>query len=71
MNRKPFRLQSLWCAAALLFSAVPAAAQFDAAEVLGTVRDASGSVVAKPSIKLTNQDQKFLKALKISVEDES
>jgi len=31
-------------------------AQFDTAEVLGTVRDASGAAVAKASVMLTNQD---------------
>ncbi|MBZ5601556.1 MAG: TonB-dependent receptor [Acidobacteriia bacterium] len=31
-------------------------AQFDAAEVLGTIRDGSGGVVAKASVMLTNQD---------------
>ena len=56
MNRSIFFLQSLWCAVAILTSALPAFAQFDTAEVLGTIRDNSGSVLAKPSVKLTNQD---------------
>src|SRR5260370_9143699 len=37
-------------AASLLF------AQFDTAEVLGTVRDASGGAIAKAHVTLTNQD---------------
>ena len=36
--------------------ALPAAAQFDAAEVLGTVRDKTDSVVASATVTLTNQD---------------
>src|SRR5205807_9031874 len=36
--------------------AVPAVAQFENGEVLGTVRDATGSVVAKAAITLINQD---------------
>src|ERR1700732_5090035 len=40
---------------ALFFTAAPLMAQFDTAEVLGTVRDGSGSVIAKASIVLTNQ----------------
>lgn len=56
MNRKSLFQRSLWCAFALGLSAIPLAAQFDAAEVLGTIRDNSGSVVASPSVKLTNQD---------------
>ncbi len=36
--------------------AVPAMAQFENGEVLGTVRDATGSVVARAAITLTNQD---------------
>src|SRR4051812_30963776 len=39
----------------LLLTAAPLLAQFDTAEVLGTVRDRSGSVVSKASITLTNQ----------------
>src|SRR4051812_31224872 len=39
----------------LLFTAAPLLAQFDTAEVLGTVRDRSGSVVSKAAIVLTNQ----------------
>ena len=56
MNHFPIRFRSHWYAAALLLSALPAFAQFDTAEVLGTIRDNSGSVLAKPSVKLTNQD---------------
>ena len=56
MNRKQFFRQSLWCAISLGLLTTPAVAQFDAAEVLGTIRDNSGSVVARPSVKLTNQD---------------
>uniref|UniRef100_Q01WU0 TonB-dependent receptor, plug n=1 Tax=Solibacter usitatus (strain Ellin6076) TaxID=234267 RepID=Q01WU0_SOLUE len=40
---------------ALLLTAAPAFAQFDTAEVLGTVRDHSGSVISKAAIVLTNQ----------------
>jgi hypothetical protein len=39
-----------------LLACTAAFAQFDAAEVLGTVRDASGAAVAKANITLTNQD---------------
>ena len=56
MNRKCFSPRSLWRVLALASFALPAFAQFDAAEVLGTIRDNSGSVVANPSVKLTNQD---------------
>src|SRR4030081_2370162 len=38
-----------------LFFAAPLFAQFDPAEVLGTVRDNSGSVVPKATINLVNQ----------------
>ena len=34
---------------ALFLTAAPLMAQFDTAEVLGTIRDASGSVIAKAS----------------------
>jgi hypothetical protein len=47
-----FFLTGLLCAIA----AVPAVAQFENGEVLGTVRDATGSVVARAAITLTNQD---------------
>ena len=40
---------------ALFLTAAPLLAQFDTAEVLGTVRDNSGSVVPKASIVITNQ----------------
>src|SRR5206468_2404878 len=39
----------------LFLIAAPLLAQFDTAEVLGTVRDNSGSVVSKAAIVLTNQ----------------
>src|SRR6516164_418366 len=39
----------------LLLMAAPLMAQFDTAEVLGTVRDNSGSVIPKAAIVLTNQ----------------
>ncbi len=48
---KNFRLFALFFAIG-----VPAAAQFDAAEVLGTIRDNSGSLVGKTSVTLTNRD---------------
>ncbi len=40
---------------AVLLTVAPLLAQFDTAEVLGTVRDRSGSVVSKAAIILTNQ----------------
>src|SRR4051794_39041451 len=40
---------------ALVLTAAPLLAQFDTAEVLGTVRDNSGSVVPKASITIVNQ----------------
>src|SRR5215472_16826797 len=40
---------------AFFLTAAPLMAQFDTAEVLGTIRDNSGSVIAKASIVLTNQ----------------
>ena len=40
---------------ALFLTAAPLLAQFDTAEVLGTVRDHSGSVVPKASITLVNE----------------
>lgn len=43
------------CLLALLFAAAPLMAQFDTAEVLGTVRDNSGAVVSKANIVLVNQ----------------
>lgn len=36
--------------------ALPALAQFDTAEVLGTIRDKSEAVVGKATVTLTNQD---------------
>src|SRR5258706_4385041 len=43
------------CLLALFLTAAPLLAQFDTAEVLGTVRDNSGSVIPKAAIVLTNQ----------------
>lgn len=43
------------CLLALLFAAAPLMAQFDTAEVLGTVRDNSGAVVSRANILLVNQ----------------
>src|SRR5262245_60755628 len=43
------------CILALFLTVAPAMAQFDTAEVLGTIRDNSGSVISKASIVLTNQ----------------
>ena len=40
---------------ALLLAAPPFMAQFDTAEVLGTVRDNSGAVVSRANILLVNQ----------------
>jgi hypothetical protein len=40
----------------LLLAALPAFAQFETADVLGTVRDASASAVSKASLTLLNQD---------------
>ena len=40
---------------ALLLAVTPLMAQFDAAEVLGTVRDNSGAVVSRANILLLNQ----------------
>ncbi len=45
-----------WLLSILAFAAGSCLAQFENAEVLGTVRDPTGSVVAKASITLTNQD---------------
>jgi hypothetical protein len=42
--------------AVLILAAAAAYAQFDAAEVLGTVRDSSGSVVPKASVTLLNSE---------------
>ncbi|GAA3751351.1 TonB-dependent receptor [Terriglobus aquaticus] len=44
----------LCCAAVLLSCAIPVFAQFDAASVLGFVRDASGAAVANATVTLTN-----------------
>src|ERR1700730_14800777 len=45
------------CASILfVLSTVPAFAQFETADVLGTVRDASTSAVSKASVTLLNQD---------------
>ena len=49
------RLASL-CVAFLLLMASAAAAQFDSATVVGTVRDASGGVVAEATVTLTGVD---------------
>ncbi|HWZ34084.1 MAG TPA: TonB-dependent receptor [Bryobacteraceae bacterium] len=40
----------------LAFAIAPVFAQFETAEVLGTVRDASGSVISKATVTLINQD---------------
>jgi hypothetical protein len=40
----------------ILLGAAALLAQFETAEVLGTVRDASGPVLPKASVTLTNQD---------------
>jgi hypothetical protein len=40
----------------LTLAAMPLPAQFDSAEVLGTILDSSGAVVTKASVTLTNQD---------------
>ncbi len=48
-----------WLSRLCLFSllmAAPAAAQFETSDVLGTVRDASSSAVAKASVTLLNQE---------------
>jgi len=49
-HKKSFLLFCLFCLVNSVFG------QFDTAEVLGTVRDSSGSVVPKAVIVLTNQD---------------
>src|ERR1700704_4364377 len=45
------KLTLLW----FFLMAAPLLAQFDTAEVLGTVRDGSGSVISKASVTLVNQ----------------
>ncbi len=45
-----------WCVPFVLFAALPVLAQFDNAEVLGTVRDASNRSVPKATITLANQN---------------
>lgn len=45
--------------AVLFLTLLCAYAQFDTAEVLGTVKDNSGAVVARASVTLTNQDTGF------------
>src|SRR5580765_8415003 len=52
MNRRS-KLAGL---SALLLTAGLLCAQFETAEVLGTVRDASGGAVPKAAVTLTNQD---------------
>ncbi|HLH18537.1 MAG TPA: TonB-dependent receptor [Bryobacteraceae bacterium] len=48
--------QSTRLLAGFLLAVCPLLAQFDAAEVLGTVRDASGSVVPKATVTLLHQE---------------
>src|SRR5262252_4422895 len=49
-----FRNITLWLGCVLITA--PLFGQFDTAEVLGTVRDASGAPVPKAAVTLTNQD---------------
>ena len=44
------------CLLGLILGAIPAAAQFETAEVLGTVHDPTGAILAKASIVLTNEE---------------
>jgi hypothetical protein len=43
----------VWCAGVLLLTAASASAQFDTATVVGTVRDASESVIPGAKVTLT------------------
>ncbi len=52
----PFLKTASLLAAIFCFSPLAGISQFDTAEVLGTIRDPSGSPVAKSSIVLTNQE---------------
>src|SRR5277367_899913 len=47
-------------ALALVVLSLPSWGQFDTSEVLGTVRDASGSLVVKAKVTLTNQETGIL-----------
>jgi len=49
-------LNSMKSIALFVLLAAPLAAQFDTAEVLGAVRDASGAAVTKAAVVLVNQD---------------
>ena len=46
-----------WCALTLLLTASTAAAQFDSATVVGTVRDSSSAVVPGATVTLTSVDR--------------
>ena len=50
------RFRSLFLTLCVAVMTPPALAQFDTAEVLGTIRDASGSVVSKATVTLLNQE---------------
>ena len=56
MNNKMSYTRASWWVVLLALTAAPLAAQFDSAEVLGTIRDSSGSLVGKTSILLVNQN---------------